>query len=385
MVQEITTKSWSKRLSNAFFGVIIGIALIAGSFYLTFWNEGHGLHTAQSLQEANQILIPVASAPIDTNNNMRLIYVTGLATTDDILHDNILNVSIKAIQLNRHVEMYQWEENKSTSTKSQVGGSEQTVTTYTYKKVWSPTLINSSTFKESGHDNPSIMPLASNIEYANTVTVGDFHLQQDLISRISGGIAVDLRGVDFSALSSQLGKPVNHEGTGLYIGNNVSTPVIGDMKVSVLAVLPKSVSIIAQQAGSTLQPYMAKAGIAVSLIEMGQVSSQQMIKNAESENRLMTWAFRLAALLMMIIGVGLITSPIAVLADVIPLVGSLVGFGVWTVAFICGLSLWSVAVAIAWFTFRPLWAIGLLVLTSIICFIIYRHKSKPLENNPPKQ
>src|SRR5690348_4737278 len=110
MVQEITTQSWFSRIAGAFFGIFIGIALIIGSFVLVFWNEGNALHTSQSLKQTEQVLISVPNSPIDSANNSKVIYFTGMADTSDILKDSLLGISKKAIKLDRKVKMYQWQE-----------------------------------------------------------------------------------------------------------------------------------------------------------------------------------------------------------------------------------------------------------------------------------
>ncbi len=125
MTEEISTRSWGSRIKDAFVGIFAGILLIIGSFVLTFWNEGHGLHMAQSLVEAQRVLISVPNAPIDNKNNLRVIYFSGLATTNDILTDAFLNIRENAIGLTRTVEMYQWKEYTETKTESQMGGSEK--------------------------------------------------------------------------------------------------------------------------------------------------------------------------------------------------------------------------------------------------------------------
>lgn len=377
MVQEVTTTSWGRRIINAFWGMLIGLALIIGGIYLVFWNEGHGLHTAQSLQQAQKVLVEVANAPIDNKNEMHVVYLSGLATTEDILHDKLFNVSEKAIQLNRKVEMYQWKEEEETKTEKQMGGSEQEIKTYSYRQTWSEEPIESANFKEqAGHQNPSEMPIRSHKQYANNVTIGDFSLPADLISQISGDQNVDLSKTDLSTLQNKFGKPARLEGDQIYIGDNSSIPKIGDLRIAITEVLPQTVSIIAQQSGKTLQPFMADSGQTVSLIEMGKVSPQLMIAHAQSENSLMTWLLRLASLILLIIGFALIMNPIVILADIVPFFGSLVGFGTGFIAFVAGIAVWSIATAIAWFAVRPLFAIGLLVVIAIICYtLISRRKT----------
>jgi hypothetical protein len=121
---------------------------------------------------------------------------------------------------------------------------------------------------------------------------------------------------------------------------------------------------------------MAKAGQAVNLIEMGQLSPQEMIHKAQFENQAMTWIFRLLSLIMLIGGFSLIMRPVVVLADFVPFFGSLVGFGTGAIAVIGGLALWTLAVTIAWFTVRPVWSVGLIALVTVICYLLYVRKKR---------
>jgi hypothetical protein len=375
MVQDITTQSWGSRIMSSFFGILIGIALIVGSFILIFWNEGNGLHTAQSLQQAQKVVIDIAASPINEQNNLRVVHFSDMANTNDTLSDSQLGLSEKAIKLDRQVEMYQWKEHTDTKSEKQLGGSEKEVTNYTYELAWSNSLIDSSKFKDPvGHQNPDKMPLAPQVQYAKTVMVGEFNLPTDLIKRISGSQSVDLSKISIDDLSTALDKTVHHDGSDIYIGEDSALPKVGDAKVTVTEVMPQTVSVLAQQTGKSVQPYLAPAGQTVMLLTMGQHSSDEMISDAQSENRMMTWIFRIVSLVMMVIGISLLMRPLVVLADVIPFLGTMVGFGTGIIALLLGLVLWSIAIAIAWITVRPLMAIGLLILVGGICYMLYRSR-----------
>ncbi|HHF7347431.1 TPA: TMEM43 family protein [Legionella feeleii] len=381
MTEEISTRSWGSRIKDAFIGIFAGILLIIGSFVLTFWNEGHGLHRAQSLIEAQRVLISVPDAPVDNKNNLRVVYFSGLATTKDILTDSFLGIKENAIGLTRTVEMYQWKEYTETKTESQMGGSEKTTKTYNYKKIWSQKLLDSSSFNDqAGHQNPAAMPVESQQQYAQTVTVGDFLLPQSLIGEISETSPVNLSKVNLSAIQKQINKPVHYVNNQLYGGADYQNPQIGDLRIKATAVLPQTVSIIGQQTGNTLQPYMAKAGQEVILLTSGQESPDQMIHDALVENRIITWILRLVSLLAMVAGFSLILKPLVVLADVLPLLGSIMGFGTGLIAFVCGFVLWSIATAIAWFAIRPLWSLGIILVAVVVSylFIVRRRQTQAL-------
>jgi hypothetical protein len=310
MVQEVSTQSWGSRLLGSLIGILVGIFLIVASFYAVFWNEGHGLHTAQSLEQTEKVLISVPNTPIHTSNDLKVVYLSGQATTNNTLQDSLLGISITAIKLKRTVEMYQWQENKESQSNTQVGGSEQTTTTYHYQPVWSEKLIDSTRFKDqNGHQNPASMPFESISQYAKQVTVGDFYLPHDLIKQINNKTPMDLSTLNLAGVQAIVKQPVQHSGNDIYIGNNPQSPQVGDVRVSVYTVQPQTVSIIAQQIGNSFQAYMAPAGIPISILVTGQQSPQEMIHNAQLENTMMIWIIRLVTLILMMVGIGLILRP----------------------------------------------------------------------------
>ncbi|KTC98652.1 TMEM43 family protein [Legionella erythra] len=377
MTEEITTRSWGSRLKDALVGILIGIVLIVAAIALSFWNESHSLHTAQSLEQAQKVLVSVPNAPIDEKNNMKVVYLSGEAATEDKLTDSVLGITVTAIRLNRQVEMYQWQEKTETRTESQMGGSERTVKTYTYNKTWSDSVIDSSRFKEpQGHQNPSSMPIQPQQQYAKQVKVGDFSLPESLITQIDVSKPIDLKPVNADALKNQYNKPVHVNGDQIYLGQDPQNPAPGDLRINLNAVYPQTVSIVAQQTGNTLQPYLAPAGETVLLLVTGQQSPEQMFKQAQSENTMLAWILRGVTLLMLIGGFSLILNPLVVLADVLPFLGTLVGFGTGFVAFLLGLSVWIIITAIAWFATRPLMSVGLIVLLVVGAYLLIKARAK---------
>lgn len=376
MTEEVTTRSWWTRIKDAFIGILIGIGLIIGAIVLIFWNERHSLHTAQSLEQAHKVLISVPNSPINSQNNLKVVYLSGLATTQDKLTDSLLGITVNAINLNRKVEMYQWEEKTETKTESQIGGSEKQTKTYNYNKKWSSSLIDSSNFKNpQGHQNPATMPIQSLQQYAQKVTVGDFVLPDTLIQQINVSQAVDLSKANNESLQKQFNKPVQWINNELYLGQDPQNPQTGDMRINLTAAYPQNVSIIAQQTGNTLQAYLAPAGETILLLSTGQQSADQMIEHAQSQNTMIAWILRLVSLVMLIGGFSLILNPIVVLADVLPFLGSIVGFGTGIISFICGLSVWIIATAIAWFATRPLISITLIAAVIIVGYVLIKMRA----------
>ncbi|WP_298627908.1 TMEM43 family protein [uncultured Legionella sp.] len=383
MTEEITTRSWWSRIKDAFIGIFIGIGLIIGAIVLIFWNERHSLHTAQSLEQTHKILISVPNSPINKENNFKVVYLSGQATTNDQLEDSTLGITINAISLNRKVEMYQWEEKVETKTESQMGGSEKQIKTYSYDKIWSANLINSSNFKNpDGHQNPDTMPIHSLLQYAKTVTLGEFTLPDELIRQINVSEPVDLSKVNKETLKSQYNKPIHLTNNELYLGQEPQNPRPGDIRINLTAAYPQIVSIIGQQTGNTLQAYLAPAGESVFLLSTGQQSADQMIEQAQSKNKMMAWILRLVSLFMLIGGFSLILNPLVVLSDVLPFLGRIVGFGTGFISFICGLGIWIVVTAIAWFATRPFLSIGLIAIVISGGYLIIKMRAKKIPSPP---
>lgn len=377
MTEEVTTISWFSRLKDAFTGIVIGLILIIAAIVLLFWNERNALHTAQSLEQAQKVLVSVPNTPINPQNNLKVVYLNGLANTEDVLEDSVLDLKVNAINLSRHVKMYQWQEKSQTKSESELGGSEKKTTTYSYQKVWSSHLIDSSKFKtQEGHQNPGSMPIESEEQYAETVNVGDFLLPESLIAEIDVSKPVDLSKVDKTALKDEFEKPVKMTNNELYIGKDQNTPSIGDIRINVTAVYPQNVSVIGQQIDDTLAPYLAPAGESVLLLSTGILSPDLMIKEALSENNILAWVFRVASLLMLITGFSLLLKPLVILADVVPLFGSIVGFGTGLIGFICGTSVWVVFTAVAWFATRPLLSLASIMILIITSYGLIRFKQK---------
>ena len=78
-------------------------------------------------------------------------------------------VAQDSYRLKRKVEMYQWQE-----TYHEAKGNQRPY--HTYFKVWSDTQIDSTLFKNSGFDNPSLFawPYRSNFLQGEQIMLGQF-------------------------------------------------------------------------------------------------------------------------------------------------------------------------------------------------------------------
>ena len=134
---EVTTKSWGSRIGESIKGVLFGLVLVVGSCIFLFWNEGRAVQTERSLTEGASLVVPVDPSRVDPANDGKLVHLSGDLKPGAPLTDPDFTVSATALRLARTVEMYQWKEESKSETRKNVGGSEETVTTYEYVRTWS--------------------------------------------------------------------------------------------------------------------------------------------------------------------------------------------------------------------------------------------------------
>ena len=346
----------------------MGGAMFLAGFPVLFWNEGNSVKTAKAIDEGEGACIALESnAKVDPEMNGKLVHLTGKADTQDVLSDDTFGVSATAIRLERQVEMYQWIEESRSQKRKKLGGSEETVTTYTYKKDWASHAIDSSGFKEQGHDNPGAMEFESDKMLASNVSFGAFRLNSDQIGLI--GSAQDYKfGTNFTCKVER----VKIQGSTIYVPNaetrnnpkNVrdvfSQTRIGDMRVKFRVVYPHEISLIAKQQGDTFVSYTAKNGKKLSYLAEGVQDAAAMFETARTNNAIMTWLVRIGGFLLMFIGMSMVFKPLSVLADVLPILGDIVEMGMGLVAGLIAIICSLVTIAIAWLFYRPVLGIILL-------------------------
>lgn len=368
-----TSTSWGGNIKKAFGGVIIGFLLFVGAFPLLWWNEGRAAKTYAGLDELSEVLVELASPVVEAANQGEPIYVTGEAETNRALRDGSFGININdALRLRRQVEMYQWVEDQSSETRDKLGGGSETITTYSYRKDWSSSPVNSTNFNDRvGHENPP-MTYQSETFNAGDATLGEFSLDNEVLNQFDDFRGLDaavIEGFSVSGGSGNRGKigsagGWHPEGEQLYSGSDSSNPVVGDMRVSFSEVPTGAVSVIGQQQGNGFSPWVSSKDISFLLAGLGTKSAGELISVREGEEKIMTWIIRVAGFIMMFFGLKLVFAPLSALVRIIPFASSLVGFVGSAIAFFIALIGWTLTVAIAWIAYRPLVAIPLLIIAA---------------------
>ena len=360
-ITEVTREGWFSRIVGSFKSVLVGLCLFIVSFPVLWWNEGRAVQTTRSLDEGAGAVVTVQADKVDPAQEGKLIHLAGLAQTTDELRDEDFGIEQKAIKLVRSVEMYQWVEVKKTETEKKLGGSEEKKTVYRYEKQWSASRQDSSQFKEpTGHANPALKvePLT---RVAQNVTIGAFTLPRAMVDSIGpatplalGEPALGKLTPEFQAIARVSDGAIMLRPGAVSASFDPTSPEIGDHRVAFSVVPAAEVSLVAKQRGSTFEPYQTKAGDPISLIRAGKLTAEAMFQSAVAANQTLTWILRAAGFLCMLFGVGMVFRPLVVVADVVPLIGSLLGLGTFLVAFGIALPLSALTIAAAWLVVRPL-------------------------------
>ncbi|MBR5876696.1 MAG: TMEM43 family protein [Akkermansia sp.] len=162
---------------------------------------------------------------------------------------------------------------------------------------------------------------------------------------------------------------------------NPGAPQVGDVRIS-WSYVPETmpISIVACQNAGTFSPYVAENGYTVDLMQMGIKSKELMFQNAKDNNSMWTWVWRIVGWLMMYIGLKMILAPISVMADVLPILGNIVEFGIGIIAFFVSAVVALVIIAIAWIFYRPI--LGILILAAAIGLVVLLIKKKKKTAQP---
>lgn len=388
---EVTSTSWFSRLGDSFKGIGTGFLLIIAATALLWWNEGRTVRTGDAIAEAQMVTEPMpAITRIDSAFEGKMVYAKGRAATSDELVDPVFGIKVNAIKLRRKVEYYQWVEHRSTEKRQKLGGGEETVTTYSYTQEWVGNPVDSRSFKRAeGHENKTRIQSEDESWLAPNVTFGAYRFPEFLTRSIGGEKALNLSlsaeqraelqkaffapnaGLDTSQVLGQEGASMIHsQGNTLYVGRQPGTPAIGDVRVSFFETPAAEVSILARVSGDTFVPFRASNGNTFSRLAMGTHDMNGMFEDAKSGNATMAWILRGVGLVLCVVGFGMIFAPLKIVADVIPLLGSIVGAGTGLVAGLLG-SAWSmVIIAIAWIRFRPVLAFCLLGAALVLVILL---------------
>lgn len=355
--------------------VLGGLMAIAGTAIL-FFNEGRAVKTARSLAEGAAAVVSVDADQLSQQHEGKLIHLSGRAAATTALVDDRFGVSAEAIRLIRTVEVFQWKEIEEKVTRK-VDGKSKTETEYSYEQVWDSMLHATSNFREpTNHQNPPPRFEHQEVD-AEEVLVGEYRLPQDLVGQLTDAQPIE---VSLATVPEDIADGLRIDGgtetsaAGFYWSADPETtePQIGDVRVRFSAVFPTTVSVIAQQSDSRLQPFKTRNGREISMIRPGEFSAEKMFDDAQAQNTAMTWALRLAGTIGLIAGIGFVLQPLTSITQRIPVICNLVGMGAAFVAMLLGGAVALLTISFAWLLYRPLIAVPLIIVGVFMLVLVAR-------------
>ena len=356
--------------------MLFGLVLIVGSGIFLFWNEGRAVQTQRSLAEGASLVVTVEPARVDPANEGRLVHLTGDIKPGAPLTDPDFTVSATALRLVRIVEMYQWKENERRETRRTAGGAEETVTVYDYVRTWHNSRYDSSRFHyPSGHTNPEMRYQGTSFA-SRDAAMGAFRPGTNVIERLPANDVLPLDPALANALQGRVKGPLQVADGRIYLGENPSSPIVGDLRVSFRIAPGGPASIIARQAGTGFADYQTKAGDRLLLVRPGSLSAAEMFSAAQWENRILTWILRIAGMFAMFAGFMLILNPLVVVADVVPLIGDILSAGAGIVSLTLTAIVAPVVIAVAWLWYRPIVSIVVLAIGFGIAYLLRRRAAR---------
>lgn len=360
------------RLRKSISGVLGGIALCLVAVVLLYWNEGRAVKTARGLAEGETSVVAISNVDRDDlSTHGGLVHLTGLAAGNEVLADDAFDKQVEALKLRRSVEMLQWRENSESKTRTKIGGGTETETNYTYEKIWSESLIDSSRFADTSYVNPPGKPLESREVEANEIRVGVFRLGAGLVARLNR----------YEELSAPETLPDGHvaQGNVIFRSSDPNAPQVGDLRIIFKAAMPAEVSIVARNNAGVLDGFSTSTGSTIQLLQYGSHDVVEMFDAAKSANKTVTFGLRILGVILLFLGIQSVLGPIAVVADVLPIVGRVTRLGTTLLAGIVAMPTAFVTISIAWLYYRPLIGVGVLLLGGVLtaALIWFARKRRP--------
>lgn len=368
---ETTTKSWGSRIMESIKGIVFGLILFLLSFGLLYWNEGR-VDKSEIAKEAT----PIDAAMIaDPSLNNKLVAASGKLSSEETLGDGQYLVPGNYVVVDRVVEMYSWIEESKSESKTNMGGSETTQTTYTYKKDWTSTPASSGNFKTpEGHENPG-KPLPDNRGFVQSAKVGNYFVDmRDITLPELSPLPLTEGTVQLSEGAVLQGNQYVFKGTG-----TGTAPQVGDIRISYKVLRPGiDVMVLGKLSGQKIITYTDTTRDNEKLYRMfdgGDLDSA--VGTLATEHSRSTWIFRVLGFVLMWFGLSSIFGPISVVLDVLPIFGSISRGAIGLITFVTSLVLAIVTILVSMLIHNIIAVIiaGLIVLGGGVWWFIQKKKT----------
>lgn len=377
----VEKKSYGKRILNSFVGLLIGILLFFGSFVVLFINEGR-----ENL--SNYARLASAYEADQTYDEKDLVYTVGTLSATTYATDNFLKAG-SYIYLERIVEMYAYVEHEHSETKEKIGGSSETIYTYTYTLGWITDPQTTNTFKGDDNEKPddipenynawiNVMP-THNISRGNGISINGVNVASGVeLSEAKQFTLTNEHVQNISANEKVSDGMIYRENSG-----TTTTPGIGDVRITYKAITTADKGILFGRVNNgQFEPFLTKKDNTIFRFFSGVETQTQALSIFKAEYQRELWIFRLIGFLMMFFGLLLIANPVMTLLSVLPIFAKIGRFAYGIVAFLISLVLTGLTILIGIIFNNIYVAIGAVVLLIIIVVLVLKSKKKSLRKKP---
>ena len=339
--------------------IIFGsVLLLAGSIGL-FWNEWRSAGRTATLLAGERSVVSLDVQSVPTPLPAGLVHLVGQARPSEAIVDDVFPVRSDGLRLDRTVEMYQWREHREGS------GDDRE---YRYERVWAEGRIPSERFRAGGSRvNPAPPPIASERRYPSEVSIGAFGVAPTLLDLLPASETVAVTGASDVYVGGEL-----YRATGAaFSTSRQPLPEIGDVRVRFQAVPVGTISALGGVDGSIVDHWTAPNGESVAMASPGLTTADAMLAAAYRSNALTTWGIRLAATLVVFVGMALLLPRLdRHIPKIRDLRAKLKAGLVLPLAVVLATAWASLVIAAAWVVFRPLMSLALLAGSIALLFLL---------------
>lgn len=363
---------------------VIGAVFLTFSFYLLFQDESVSLRKYIALKNAMEDVISVENSVIDPKNNGELIHINGELKAP-LMHDETFGIKIEAIELERVVEMYQWQENEKIETKKDSEGNKIKKHKYKYVKMWSSDLLDSEKFYlNKSYENPNHFKYRSAIHTSERVLLGKFSISNEYLEELEERKMLDIsdyisslkkfeRVLGKRHASVKYPKEFKIVGGMFYNGKDMKNPEIGDIRIRYDVILPFKASIVGKQDGSEISSYEYSDGESILVIKRGILNKDEVIGEELKRERSFEIKVGILSFVLMFIGFILIKKPLRRIILKIPYFGILIAFSSSLRFLLISLLLTLISTGLVWMPYTP--AISIPIVTaSVVALVFIREK-----------
>ncbi|MEM1009889.1 MAG: TMEM43 family protein, partial [Myxococcota bacterium] len=283
------------------------LVLTIGTVPILFGTESYVGSSAKLLQEEKSSVVKADAGKISPKNDKKLVHLTANLKGKQFLQDPKFGLELNVLGLKRTVEMYQVREKKETDTKTKEGVKKKT-TKYTYERVWSDSLIDSSGFRSRVYrkSNPKRMSIQAHEVQSKHIHLGVYVLSKALKSKLPAYTKLKLTPKVLASLSPNIRRRFRYHHEDALYNTNPKRPYVGAYRVHFSVIRPQQVSVLAQQKNHELSAYTMRSGTVFSMMKPGQMGIPVMIAAYGSDVATTAWFLRVLSLLMCIGGLFLL-------------------------------------------------------------------------------